>query len=369
MKKKWFVAVHAGAGYHSPQSHSHLKELLCRACRAAANDLQNQPTSSSIACHSTNAERAIVTSISILEDDPNTNAGVGSNLNLEGQVECDASIMVASPNTQSQIGSVGSCRGVKNPIQLAHILLDQSRKGPMNLGRVRPIFLSGKGCWSFCKQMKLPIEICKIEQDIPNYLKTEKSQQIHLQHKQKLIQQNTSLLYDTVGAICIDLQGNIATGVSSGGISLKFEGRIGEAAIIGSGCFAAPKCGAFSCSGTGEDIMMHQTAQQCVQAIQQEDSLMLDALRPVLQDEMKHQSQTKKYVGVIGFRLQSYCDQSSGEEEKHDNQSLEFVWGFSTDTFAVAYFSSTMKEPFAFIAQQKDSSQVGGKVLLGSLLV
>lgn len=132
-------------------------------------------------------------------------------MTLEGSVECDASYM-----DDTCYGSVGAVSGIRNPIKAAHRLA-QNRKKPMALGRVPPMLLVGEGArrWAVSEGL---------ETVPPEKLISPEAFATYVNHMQLL----DECRQDTVGAICVDAQGNVAAGVSSGGISLKLPGRVGE---------------------------------------------------------------------------------------------------------------------------------------------
>jgi taspase (threonine aspartase 1) len=348
---KWVIAVHCGAGYHSPKNSQKYKDIMSEACRAASLILSNKNTEN-------NCIEAVTQAITILENCPFTNAGTGSNLTERGTVECDACIV--SGKHRSLFGSVGAVMGVKNPIQLAKELLYDCNRGIGTLGRIKPLMLVGKGAWQYC--LKQPhcsnIQRAKNEQELVNYLVTEKSRQVWNDNSNKLKQaEQDDQFYDTVGAVCMDMDGNICSGVSSGGISLKYEGRVGEAAVFGSGCFAEQEkeygfgC---SCTGVGEDIMYNRFAQQCSYLLKansndDEDGIYLDScLTRVLSTEysalLPHHN--SRNAGILALH--------------RDQGSIELGWGYTTKTMAVAYLSNSMTNPVSFVSNNKSSSiQVG----------
>ena len=143
MSDHWLVAVHAGAGYHSPARESAYAGVCSHACRVAAKLLQAGASSVD----------AVVAAVKVLEDEPLCNAGIGSNLTLDGTAECDASVMTGG-------GLYGGCAavpGVPNPVELAAALaLAQSSSAPkLSLGRVHPMVLCGEGArrWASFRQI------------------------------------------------------------------------------------------------------------------------------------------------------------------------------------------------------------------------
>ncbi|OZJ06484.1 hypothetical protein BZG36_00499 [Bifiguratus adelaidae] len=186
---------------------------------------------------------------------------------MDGQVECDAGLMDGSTHN---FAGVGTLSGVKNPIEVARSMLDTCNNGLLPGGRIPPMILAGEGA----RRWAIDHSISAID---PKELLTANSVSTFEQHMRILsshlqshhvddddrLPQNDGTIYwghDTVGAVCIDVHGNVVAAVSSGGISLKYSGRIGEAALFGAGCWAHNSrddnlgFGA-SLSGTGEQIM------------------------------------------------------------------------------------------------------------------
>lgn len=178
----------------------------------------------------------------VLEDSPFSNAGIGSGLNLEGEVEMDASIMTGD----LKCGAVACIKNVKNPIVVARQVMENTDH----------IILSGEGANRFAK-------IMGVEQYNP---KTESSKSLY----KKLIKQvkkgkgtryfphlTQYLKYynaDTVGAIALDENKNLAVTNSTAGIILKFPGRLGDTPVFGAGLYA-DRTGAVSATGHGEEII------------------------------------------------------------------------------------------------------------------
>lgn len=188
------------------------------------------------------ALECVEAAIKILENDPLVNAGYGSNLTTDSKVECDASIM-----TNHGFGACGAVRNVKNPISLARKILEME----LHESRIKPMLLVGEGAARFAAK-------CNLESAI---LETEKAQLTHEMFTQRM---------DTVGAICIDSDGNIAAGVSSGGILLKIPGRVGSAAMYGAGCFTT-STSACSASGSGETLIKAKFSQTVCEQLEREE--------------------------------------------------------------------------------------------------
>ncbi|XP_025004378.1 threonine aspartase 1 isoform X6 [Gallus gallus] len=307
-KRVGFVLVHAGAGYHSESKAKEYKHVCKRACQKAIEKLQAGAL----------ATDAVTAALIELEDSPFTNAGMGSNLNLLGEIECDASIM---DGKSLNFGAVGALSGIKNPVSVANRLLCEGQKGKLSAGRIPPCFLVGEGAFRWAvdhgipacppgimatrfslaafKRNKRKLELAeKVETDLIQLKKRRQSNekgsrvmcrtcgrpskandgsrggdQIELYSLE-----NDSGTLDTVGAVVVDQEGNVAAAVSSGGLALKHPGRVGQAALYGCGCWAentgarTPYSTAVSTSGCGEHLVRTILARECSCALQTEDA-------------------------------------------------------------------------------------------------
>jgi hypothetical protein len=253
--------------------------------------------------------------------------------------------------------------------------------------------LSGIGCWKYLHATRADhsLVIADSEESAHQFLVTEKSKSTYEEYMSRLRGRSASaqigclssifdmgtsappddVFYDTVGAICMDPQGNVAAGVSSGGIALKMEGRVGEAALAGIGCWADSDQGvACSLTGVGEDIMQNMLAKRFADEIAS-NPLPEQAMKRVLDDEFVSYSgsHADKNVGMIALRR---CCESDDDEEEHDvdddmangdsngassSSSVELCWGFTTRTMAVGFLSLDMVgECSSFIAKADNAS-------------
>ncbi|KAL9864008.1 threonine aspartase 1 isoform 3-T4 [Geothlypis trichas] len=310
-KRVGFVLVHAGAGYHSESKAKEYKHVCKRACQKAIEKLQAGAL----------ATDAVTAALIELEDSPFTNAGLGSNLNLLGEIECDASIM---DGKSLNFGAVGALSGIKNPVSVANRLLCEGQKGKLSAGRIPPwkTFLSSSLC---CDPFLFSSLECTVW----------------------LEKENDSGTLDTVGAVVVDQEGNVAAAVSSGGLALKHPGRVGQAALYGCGCWAEntgahnPYSTAVSTSGCGEHLVRTILARECSCALQTEDAH--QALLETMQNKFIGSPFLANEDGVLGgvIVLRS-CRCSAEPESSQEKPTLlvEFLWSHTTESMCVGYMSA-----------------------------
>jgi beta-aspartyl-peptidase (threonine type) len=215
-----------------------------------------------------NAIDAVEAAIRVLEDDDSFNAGIGSVLTLDGHIEMDAAIM---DGKTLRAGAVGSVSNVRHPISLARKIAEETIH----------VFLVGKGADNFARAVCAQ-EVCtfgdlvverrkKLWEDINErmgdklvngYLKS----QVELLDKYPLLK---NMPLDTVGAVAIDINGDIVAGTSTGGMPMKLAGRVGDAPLIGCGTFADNKSGGVSATGHGESIIKTTLAKTTAALIEE----------------------------------------------------------------------------------------------------
>jgi beta-aspartyl-peptidase (threonine type) len=172
---------------------------------------------------------AVEAVVRILEDSPWFNAGKGAVFTAEGTNELDASIMDGS---NLKAGSVAGVKRIKNPISLARLVMEKSKH----------VMLAREGAEAFAKEQGIDFVD-------PKYFFTQKRWDA-LQREKKQQQQNKQ--HGTVGAVALDLSGNLAAATSTGGTTNKRFGRIGDSPLIGAGTYANNRTCAVSATGTGE---------------------------------------------------------------------------------------------------------------------
>jgi len=222
---------------------------------------------------------AIQAAIIILEDSPLFNAGKGAVFNSEGQQEMDASIMNGKTlNT----GAVAGINHVKNPILAANIVLDSSKH----------VLLSGKGAEILVKKYgaeMVPSSYFFTKKRFKQLEKLLGKDKTTLDHS-ALLQDRTLLddhKYGTVGAVAIDKNGNIAAGTSTGGMTNKKYGRIGDSPIIGAGTYANNATCGISSTGTGEYFIRTVAAHEVSSIIKYTNASPKEALHRVIFNQIE----------------------------------------------------------------------------------
>ncbi|QEP44174.1 isoaspartyl peptidase/L-asparaginase [Ectothiorhodospiraceae bacterium BW-2] len=195
----------------------------------------------------------------MLENDPLFNAGRGSVLNEEGRVEMDAAIM---DGESLQAGAVAGVIGVKNPIQLASLVLS----------RCEHVMLIGEGAMKFGQRFAVPTEPeawFYTQERIEQWQRARESDSIGLDHDDaaSLIPKEGADKYGTIGVVARDNYSGLAAATSTGGIVNKRFGRVGDSPIIGAGVYADSESCAVSCTGFGEDFLRTTLAKRIADII------------------------------------------------------------------------------------------------------
>ncbi len=242
---QWSIAIHGGAGTMARERMSDEQQAEYRAALATALD-----AGSAVLAGGGSALDAVEAAIVLLEDDPRFNAGRGAVFTYEGVNELDASIM---DGRDRLAGAATGVTTVKNPIRLARAVMEHSPH----------VFLSREGAETFAREQEL-------EQAGPEWFATpERRRQLEeLKARQTegggLGWFDADLKYGTVGAVALDQVGHLAAGTSTGGLTGKRWGRIGDSPIIGAGNYADDRSCAVSATGAGEVfIRVNVAAQIC----------------------------------------------------------------------------------------------------------
>lgn len=232
MKKTFSIAIHGGAGtlvkgLMTKALEQEYKNALKLARDEGYKVLENGGT----------ALDAVEISVRLLEDSPLFNAGKGSVFTAEGTHEMDAAIM---DGKTLNAGAVSLITGIKNPVSLARDVMEKSYH----------VFLAGEGAMQFAKGLDYKLEDPDYFYDEVRYNQWQgikDSDTFQLDHSVK-----KDGKFGTVGAVACDQSGNIAAATSTGGMTNKKWGRVGDSPMIGAGNYANNKTCAVSCTGSGE---------------------------------------------------------------------------------------------------------------------
>ncbi|MEX1240390.1 MAG: isoaspartyl peptidase/L-asparaginase [Cyclobacteriaceae bacterium] len=229
------LAIHGGAGTirkenMSPERQQAYHEALKQALNAGYAVLDQGGSSMD----------AVIASVSLMEDSPLFNAGKGAVFTYSGKNELDASIMDGS---NMKAGAVAGVTTIRNPIKAAYAVMTESEH----------VMLAGRGAEQFAKEHGLEIVD-------PDYFADSTRYQQFLERRKaektgdaaQLEGQDKGKKFGTVGAVALDQYGNIAAGTSTGGMSDKRFGRVGDSPIIGAGTYANNKTCGVSSTGWGE---------------------------------------------------------------------------------------------------------------------
>jgi len=258
MTNPWKLVIHGGAGamrpaHGDPDHERRARQGLRDALDAGAEVLGKGGSSVD----------AVEAAVRILEDDPCFNAGRGSTLNAEGVVELDAAIMDGSSR---RAGAVAGVRSTRAPISLARVLME---RGPH-------VLLSYEGADRMAREAGLE----QVENEW--FMTGERRRQL-----EELLAKggfDSEVKYGTVGAVAVDSSGHVAAATSTGGLTAKQWGRIGDSPLIGAGTYADDRASAVSATGSGEYFIRAVAAHQLAERMRLAGEEIQAALDGVLED-------------------------------------------------------------------------------------
>lgn len=264
--KKFAIAVHGGAG-------TILRSALTPALEAEYRlALQDAILSAELVLRKDGlALEAVEHAVRTLEDNPLFNAGKGSVFSHEGRHEMDASIM---DGASLRAGAASGVQNIKNPVSLARTIMEHSEH----------VFLSGAGAVSFARRMNLqfmPDDYFFVQMRYDQFLKAKESDSIILDHALQ-----TEKKFGTVGAVVQDRHGNLAAATSTGGMTNKKHGRIGDTPMIGAGTYANNETCAVSCTGHGEFFIRSVVAYDISCLIEYKGYSLKEACNRVVQEKL-----------------------------------------------------------------------------------
>lgn len=233
---KWVLVIHAGAGGFTE---GNIKPEIEQAYKRNLDEALN--LGSGILTRGGSSVDAVEKVVRFMEDCGTFNAGKGAVLDENGVAELDASIMDGNTGMAGAVAGVGV---IKNPITAARFIMTKSDH----------VMLVGTGAEMFAKMHGLELVL-------PSYfINTEKLEILHKSKSNPVKEKSDKEKHGTVGAVALDLQGNLAAATSTGGILGKTAGRVGDSPVIGAGTYANNKTCAVSCTGHGEYFIRNVAA-------------------------------------------------------------------------------------------------------------
>ncbi|NCQ22444.1 MAG: isoaspartyl peptidase/L-asparaginase [Sphingomonadales bacterium] len=225
---KWSIAIHGGAGTLDPDKMTPERRAEYEAALQVALD-----AGARVLAEGGSAMDAIKAAIIPMEDSPLFNAGKGAVFTWDGTNELDSSIM---DGRDRSAGAVAGVKTVRNPILLADTVRTQSEH----------VMLMGAGAEAFAAEKGFAVTP-------PEYFATPaRAEALERMKADKLSALDVDHKFGTVGAVALDMEGNLAAGTSTGGMTGKRWGRVGDAPVIGAGTYADNRACAVSATGWGE---------------------------------------------------------------------------------------------------------------------
>ncbi len=232
---------------------------------------------------------AVALCVQLLEDDPLFNAGLGSVLNAQGVAECDAAIMDGRDLSAGAVAGVGC---VKNPILLARAIMEKSDH----------VFLIAPGAEEFARAQGIccvPARYFQTQERLAQLARVKEKSATALDHDAE----ETKKL-GTVGAVARDQRGNLAAATSTGGMTNKSFGRVGDSAVLGAGVFADNASCAVSCTGVGEHFLRMSPARTVAFLI---EDLAMDTQSATQEAQLRLEAKIQGVGGMIVIGKDGVC--------------------------------------------------------------
>ena len=266
------IAIHGGAGTITPEKMTPEREKAIRAklkesLEAGYAVLQSNGSSLD----------AVITAIEILEDSPLFNAGIGAVYTHDETHELDASIMRGDT---LDAGAIAGVKRIKNPISLARMVMEDSPH----------VMLSGEGAEVFAAAQGVELvdnSLFNTEFRL-NGLRKAQKKTAALDASNNLSELDTNYKVGTVGAVALDQSGLISAGTSTGGMTNKRYGRIGDAPIIGAGTYADNSACAVSATGHGEYFIRYNVAADICARVKYQNKSIAEAGSEVINTVLKN---------------------------------------------------------------------------------
>ena len=268
------LVIHGGAGNITP---ANLPAVVAAQFEAKLTEVLRH--GDSILKAGGTSLNAVESCIRIMEDCPLFNAGKGAVFDAEGKNELDAAIM---DGKTGMAGAVAGVTTIRNPITAARAVMEKSEH----------VLLTGKGAETFAAEQG--IEIVS-----PAYFFTQQRWNDYLKVKNRLDSiNNVDKKHGTVGCVALDKYGNLAAGTSTGGMTFKKYGRIGDSPIIGAGTYADNNTCAVSATGHGEFFIRNVVAYDISALMKYKGLSLINAANEVIMIKLKNQGGTGGIIAV-----------------------------------------------------------------------
>ncbi|WP_110885715.1 isoaspartyl peptidase/L-asparaginase family protein [Deinococcus yavapaiensis] len=294
--KTWGIILHGGAGNIADEWKDRAREGCLAALEAGRTILLSGGS----------ALDAAEAAVRALEDDDAFNAGYGSVLNTDGDAEMDAAVM---DGETLNIGAVGAVMGVRHPVSVARLMLTE-----------RPTLLVAGGARRFAEAKGA--ELC------------DPAEMVAPRRKESFERDVQANAHDTVGCVALDMNGHVAVATSTGGLSGKMPGRVGDAPLPGCGFLADDQIGGLAFSGHGEFISRTALAARLLTNI------------PVMGPQRACDEATKYMTSRVGGEVGGIVLDKSGR----------VGWSHESRDFAVAFATSRDPEPKAYMTKSEEAS-------------
>lgn len=312
-KLSYAIAIHGGAGSNpkrfSDAANERRRSSLEKALRIGTEILKSGGTSL----------EAVEKVVLFLEDDPQFNAGKGAVFNAASSHELDASIM---DGETLECGAVAGVWTVRNPISLARMVMTETPH----------VLLAGAGAETFATKMKVPrVETSYF--DTQSTLEAWKRVRAKMGDNGKLpeptqiLEVDTGSYLGTVGCVALDQAGNLAAATSTGGMTNKQYGRVGDSPIVGAGTFADNRSCAVSCTGIGEQFIRNAVAFNVSAQMRFRGSTLDQSVQDVLENELNPGDGGIIAVGHDGSISMRFNTSGMSRAAADSSGRFEVLWG------------------------------------------
>ncbi len=303
------IAIHGGSGTINRSEITPEQEKQFRQGLEAALDAGYH-----LLARGGSALDAVEQAVRSLEENELFNAGKGAVFSANGKHEMDASIMCGQ---SLKAGAVAGVTNIRNPISLARAVMEQSEN----------VFLLGAGAEEFAREHKLTIEP---DDYFFSELRFEQLKQAQQENKTQLDHSKKNTGKGTVGAVALDSSGNLASATSTGGLTNKKYGRVGDTPVIGAGTYASNQTCAVSCTGYGEFFIRSVVAYDISCLLEYKGLSLKEACDYVVQDKLKNRGGEGGLIAV---------DRDGNVELPFNSEGMYRAWRNEAGEGEVAIFA------------------------------